>query len=198
MRVLTLTVCVVVVLAGCGGAGTVPDAIDGTEHRTADTESTPRQPTTPSSARYDVDVEQIEDLIHEKMNERRIQNGVEPLERNKTLDAVARYKSWDMAQQDYFAHSGPNGSTHAKLRGKYKLKCEYTGQNLVKDLGPINNSNKQLFLLDIERVSNRAIRALFDSPSHRQNALSSNYDSQGIGVFVDENGTVFVTQELCG
>ncbi|WP_435116148.1 CAP domain-containing protein [Halolamina sp. C58] len=198
MRVLLITVCVVVALAGCGGAGTVPDAIHGTEDTTADTESTPRQPTTPSSARYDVDVEQIEDLIHEKMNERRIQNGVEPLERNKTLDAVARYKSWDMAQQDYFAHNSPNRSTHAKLRGKYNVNCQYSGQNLVKDLGPINSSNKQLFLLDVERVSKRAIELLFNSTAHRQNALSSNYDSQGIGVFVDENGTVFVTQELCG
>jgi len=52
--------------------------------------------------------------------------------------------------------------------------------------------------MDHEKVSNRAIVSLLNSSAHRQNALSSNYDSQGIGVFVDENGTVFVTQELCG
>lgn len=198
MRVLIVTVCVVVVLAGCGGAEIVPDAIDGTEHTTADTESTPRQPTTPSSARYDVDVEQIEDLIHEKMNERRVQNGDEPLERNKTLDAVARYKSWDMAQQDYFAHTGPNGTTHAELRSRYKLECNNSGQNIYKHTTQQIVDDPREFLNNLEEISRGAVNFLLDSPSHRQNALSSNYDSQGIGVFVDENGTVFVTQELCG
>ncbi|GAB7013248.1 CAP domain-containing protein [Halolamina salina] len=198
MRVLVVAVCVVVLLAGCGGAGTVPDAIDGTEHTTADTESTPRQPTTPSSERYDVDVEQIEELIHKKMNERRVQNGVEPLERNETLDAVARYKSWDMAQQDYFAHTGPNGTTHAEVRSQYKLKCNHSGQNIYKHTTRQIVDDTYDFLNNERKVSTGAVDFLLDSPSHRQNALSSNYDTQGIGVFVDENGTVFVTQELCG
>jgi len=198
MRVQVIAVCVLVLSAGCVGTGNIPEVIDETERMTTDTESTPRQPTTPSSARYNVDVEEIEDHIHEKMNERRIQNGLQPLERNETLDAVARYKSWDMAQQNYFAHTGPNGTTHAKLRKIYKLECQYSGQNLFKDKGPIGSSNKAVFLMDHEKVSNRAIVSLLNSSAHRQNALSSNYDSQGIGVFVDENGTVFVTQELCG
>jgi Uncharacterized protein with SCP/PR1 domains len=36
------------------------------------------------------------------------------------------------------------------------------------------------------------------SPGHRQNILDPDYEVQGIGVFVDENGTVFLTQEFCG
>ncbi len=143
-------------------------------------------------------MKQIEDLIHEKMNERRVQNGVEPLERNETLDAVARYKSWDMAKRDYFAHTGPNGTTHPELRAQYELECGRSGQNIYKHKTQQIVENTHKFLTNSEKASKSAVDFLLNSPSHRQNALSSNYDSQGIGVFVDENGTVFVTQELCG
>ena len=196
MRGSTIVVCVLVLTAGCLGSGGIP-AGDRGDSTVTNTESTPQQPTTPSSARYDVDIERIEDLIHERMNERRVENGVDPLERNETLDAVARYKSWDMAQRDYFAHTGPNGSTHSELRKRYELECSETGQNIYKK-EYLNEPYPQSELSDSEQIASDAVDSLFESPGHRQNALSSNYDAQGIGVFVDENGTVFVPQELCG
>lgn len=196
MRIPTVVVCVLVLTAGCVGSSGIP-AVGENDSTVSDTESTPRQPVTPSSARYDVDVERIEDLIHEKINERRVENGVEPLERNETLDAVARYKSWDMAQRNYFAHTGPNGTTQAELRSRYGLVCENSGQNIYKKQH-LDNAPSQSKLSDSNQIASDAVDSLFESTGHRQNALSPNYDAQGIGVFVDENGTVFVTQELCG
>ncbi len=37
-----------------------------------------------------------------------------------------------------------------------------------------------------------------NSTGHRKNILNPDYELQGIGIFVDENGTVFLTQEFCG
>lgn len=197
MRVAALAVCVVVLTAGCvGGGGTFP-VVDGSTSTPTNTVPTPQHPSTPSSSQYDVDVDRIEDLIHQKMNDRRRENGLEPLERNQTLDAIARYKSWDMAQRDYFAHTGPNGTQHIIVRDRYAARCDQTGQNLYKKEF-LGRDNIQKYLSEENGMAIDAVNNLLNSTGHRQNALSPHYDSQGIGVFVDENGTVFVTQELCG
>ena len=195
-----VALCMLVLIAGCAvGAGTLPVVDEPTETPT-ETVPTPQHPTTPSSSLYDVDVDKIEDLIHQKMNERRRENGVEPLERNETLDAIARYKSWDMAQRDYFAHTGPNGTRHNLLRDRYGAKCDHIGQNIARHSFDLKNPYPypQSELSDSIRIASGIVRGFLNSPGHRQNALSTYYESQGIGVFVDENGTVFVTQELCG
>ncbi|WP_082224706.1 CAP domain-containing protein [Halolamina rubra] len=200
MRVATIAVCLLVLSAGCVGDTSVPANPDETEEVVTKTKPTPQEPKTPSSERYNVDVEEIENLIHQKMNEHREENGLEPLTRNESLDAVARYKSWDMAQRDYFAHTGPNGTEHTDLRGRYGSDCGYTGQNLQKQVFTAEESYPypQSKLYDSDQIATDAVTSLLNSPGHRENALSPHYDSQGIGVFVDENGTVFVTQELCG
>lgn len=200
MRIATVVVCGLVLTAGCVGDSGIPAEIDETEQSATEPEPTPQEPTTPSSAKYDVDVERIEYLIHKKMNDRRQENGLEPLARNETLDDVARYKSWDMAQRNYFAHTGPNGTTFSDLRGHFRLECDYAGQNLQRQKfsSAISYPYPQSQLSDADQIASDAVNSLFNSTGHRQNALSPHYDSQGIGVFVDENGTVFVTQELCG
>jgi len=41
-----------------------------------------------------------------------------------------------------------------------------------------------------------AHRALYASPSHRANLLSSSFDRIGVGVVRDADGSVWVTEEL--
>ncbi|KPN31283.1 cysteine-rich secretory protein family protein [Halolamina pelagica] len=132
------------------------------------------------------------------MNERRKENGLEPLARNQTLDAAARYKSWDMAQRDYFAHIGPNGTKVGVKFIKRHIRCNSIGENLHRAGYGESVAYPGSELPRDSKIATDAVDALLNSPGHRANALSPNYDSQGIGVFVDENGTVFVTQEFCG
>jgi uncharacterized protein YkwD len=197
MRGVVLAVCVLALTAGFVGIGAVPLA-EETAGTPTEAATTPQHPKTPSSSLYDVDVDRIENLIHQKMNDRRRENGLEPLERHESLDAIARYKSWDMAQRDYFAHTGPNGTRHMSLRDRYGETCNSNGQNLYKLNFKKKHINKQRALSEEDQISTSAVNTLLNSPGHRANALSPHYDSQGIGVFVDENGTVFVTQEFCG
>ena len=195
MRTATFAVCALLLSAGClsGGALPVGDDRAGTE-----TVQTPKHPQTPSSSQYDVDVDRIENLIHQKMNDRRREHGVDPLARNETLDAVARYKSWDMAQRDYFAHTGPNGTLHSVVRERYGTRCGYTGQNIYYDKSVQWTTTRRSASNKKDGIAKGAVNLLLNSSGHRENALDPNYDSQGIGVFVDENGSVYVTQELCG
>ncbi|MBP1987413.1 CAP domain-containing protein [Halolamina salifodinae] len=197
MRLPAIVVCLLLLSAGCASVSG-PTHTPTDENGATETANTPAHPTTPSPDRFYVDVERIEKLIHEKMNKHRVENGLEPLTRNESLDAVARYKSWDMAQRDYFDHDGPNGTLHSDLRDRYGTTCDEIGQNIYKDKNPKLSSDPQSELMNTENISEGAVSLILNSSGHRQNALSPNYDSQGIGVFVDENGSVYVTQELCG
>ena len=201
MRAATLVVCLLVLSAGCivqtGGTG--PDtATPSTPERIDEKAETPTQPTTPSAREYDVKVSVIEDLVHRKMNERRVEHDLEPLNRSKKLDGIARYKSWDMAERDYFAHTGPEGMTSAKLRKSFNSSCPNSGQNLHKRWIDASHVKIQKQLSNEGEIATQAVNALMNSTGHRQNILDPAYEVQGIGVFVDENGTVYLTQEFCG
>jgi uncharacterized protein YkwD len=188
-------------MAGCivQTSGTTSEtATPSTPERIENSAKTPQEPTTPSSAEYDVEVSEIEDLVHEEMNQRRRDHGVSPLERSEKLDTIARYKSWDMAQRDYFAHQGLNGTSHQVLRDRYNSDCKNTGQNLHK----ANHQGMEKRIKDeldnSEKIARVAVNSLMNSTGHRKNILDPDYELQGIGIFVDENGTVFLTQEFCG
>ena len=170
-----------------------PDAAE----RIQDSATTPTHPETPS-ARYEVNVTKVERLIHKKMNERRRANGVEPLEYQPKLAKIGRYKSWHMAKYDYFAHTGLNGTSHLELRRQFNSSCSIGGQNLHRYVwrfnGKVTNHNPG----KPEQIAEWSVDSLMNSSSHRENILDSRYDVEGIGVFINENGSVYVTQELCG
>ena len=42
-----------------------------------------------------------------------------------------------------------------------------------------------------------ALAALISSPGHRRNILSRGYTKVGVGVALDENGYVYLTQIFC-
>lgn len=199
MKLATVAVCLLIVSAGCvvedrGTETATPSTPDNLEN---DAER-PTEPTTPSSAEYNVDVTVLENLVHKKMNKRRAKHGVEPLNRSVKLDAIARYKSWDMAQRDYYSHRGPEGVSHSDLRRRYHSDCRDIGQNLHKTSYKGEDDRIQLKLQNPGDIATTVVNSLMDSTGHRKNILNPDYELQGIGVFVDENGSVFLTQEFCG
>lgn len=199
MKAATVAVCLLLLTSGCivqteGNSSDTPTP--SVADRVDQKASSPADPTTPSAAAYDVNVDRIENLIHKKMNQRRSAHGLEPLDRSEKLDDIARYKSWDMAQRDYFKHKGPEGQPFGYLRQEHNATCTTFGQNLHRtNFSGISVRNR---LESPEKVSTIAVNSLMNSTGHRQNILNPDYKAQGIGVFVDENGTVFVTQEFCG
>jgi len=197
MRAAVVAVCLLLVSAGCvvEDRGTETPT-PSTPERMEATAETPVQPTTPSSSVYDVDVATLERLVHEKMNDRRREHGLEPLNRSSKLDAIARYKSWDMAQRDYFEHRGPDGITHSILRSKYNSTCTNDGQNILKHPDGVERSSIKSG--EFENWAAETVDTLMNSTGHRKNILNPEYELQGIGIFVDENGTVYLTQEFCG
>ena len=165
--------------------------------RLQESATTPTHPETPS-ARYNINITKVEHLIHEKMNERRRVRGVKPLEYQPKLAKVGQYKSWHMAKFDYFAHTGPNGTSHQELRRQFNSRCSIDGQNLYKKVPSEYAKVSSEEEWGSKQIAEEAVISLMNSTGHRKNILNPKYDIEGIGVFIDKSGTIYVTQELCG
>lgn len=201
MKAAALGVCLLVLTAGCivQTEEARPETVTpSTPERIDEKAETPIQPKTPSAAEYNVEVTRIEDLVHQGMNERRVAHGLDPLNRSQKLDAIARYKSWDMAQRDYFAHRSPDGTSHATMRKRYGTSCGEQAQNIYKNTISGPDEYIKEYHDNKKQIADGAVGYLMNSTPHRKNILDPDFEVQGIGVFVDENGTVYLTQEFCG
>jgi len=99
-------------------------------------------------------------------NEKRSQAGLLPLTENSTLSAAAQAKGADMLNRDYWAHIAPDGTQPWKFFTDFDYKYRYAGENLARDFS--NPSS--------------AIEAWMNSPTHKENLLSSKYKEIGIAV----------------
>jgi uncharacterized protein YkwD len=116
-------------------------------------------------------------------NEQREKNGVEPLSINEKLVIAADQKALDMLEYDYWAHNSPLGRTPWFFIKSSGYKYVYAGENLAKGF-----TNAE----DI-------VTAWMDSPDHRANMLSSNYEDVGFAIRegeLDGEETILIVQEF--
>ncbi len=106
--------------------------------------------------------------------------GLRPLRDDPKLDALALAHATRMRQAHSVAHDVGDGDPVQRFEAAQVVARE-TGENVAH--------NESLPL---------AHRALFDSPSHRANLISSGFDRVGVGVLRDANGGVWVTEEFAG
>lgn len=106
-------------------------------------------------------------------NQFRAQNGLGALKLNSELNAAAQNHSQDMAVNDYFSHTGKNGSQpwdRAKVVG-------YEAQTMGENIAAGYNTPEAV------------VQGWIDSPGHRANLLNSKYTELGVGYFLLENDT---------
>lgn len=106
-------------------------------------------------------------------NEFRAQNGLSALKLNTELNAAAQVHSEDMANQDYFDHTGKDGSQpwdRAKVVGYEALSI---GENIAAGY----------------TTAQAVVEGWKNSPGHRANMLNSNYTELGVGYFYLANDT---------
>ena len=109
-----------------------------------------------------------EELI-ELTNAKREEYGLEELEFNQTLSAAAQQKAADMIVKNYWAHTSPEGKTPWTFFKAADYQYLYAGENLARDF------------IDSDSV----VTAWMDSPTHKDNILSSRYQEVGIAVIHD-------------
>lgn len=110
------------------------------------------------------------------LNEARGSEGSPPLERDPTLDDIAARHAQAMRQLKRIAHDAGDGDHRSRIAAA-ELSVLATGENVAH-------------ALDVTR----AHRALWASPSHRENLLQPRFDRVGIGVALDPDGSIWVCE----
>jgi uncharacterized protein YkwD len=164
--------------------------------------------------RHDLDLDDLARRIHDLVNAERTARGLAPLERDARLDGVAAGHSQDMAEHGFFDHASPNGddpTARGKRRGYVCRKVrgmtvrEGIGENIFQGAlyrkitmrrTPAGTSASYDWLTP-EELAVAAVTGWMDSPGHRANILTREYDRAGLGIAVARDGRVYVTQDFC-
>jgi uncharacterized protein YkwD len=144
-----------------------------------------------TSTAGDVSSDEIEAAIHDQVNEIRTERGLSELEHDDEIAAISRTHSQDMNERDYFSHTNPEGETPADRFGDlYPAECRAVGENLAYIQSGAGGHGSA------ESIADRIVQGWMDSDGHRENLLRENWDSQGIGVYIDD-GRIDATQKFC-
>lgn len=123
----------------------------------------------------------LEAALHEAVNAVRRREGLIPLERDATVDRVARAHSRDMAARGYFAHETPEGLTPPdRLARGGVAGISLAGENV--GLTSRGDPNQEI------------VTGWLASPVHRQNLLAPMFNRTGVGIARAADGTLYYTQ----
>ncbi len=119
-------------------------------------------------------------------NKERQKAGIPPLTYNDKLALAADNKAKDMFANNYWAHISPNGKTPWVLIQSAGYNYTYAGENLARGFTDPDS----------------AMTAWMNSPTHRANILSPNYQDVGFaieeGTLTGEKDTVLIVEEFGG
>lgn len=104
-------------------------------------------------------------------NRVRSDHNLPQLTENNTLNLIAKEKVENMFEDEYFAHTSPDGKEASDLANEFNYHFILIGENLAKG---IFQSNKAL------------IDGWMDSPGHRENILKEKYGEIGVAAKWDE------------
>jgi uncharacterized YkwD family protein/spore coat assembly protein SafA len=120
----------------------------------------------------------IEDEVLRLINVERSKNGLQTLSYNWEASRVARIKSQDMINNNYFSHTSPIYGSPFKMLESYGLRFSAAAENIAYG----------------QRSAQEVVNSWMNSPGHRANILSRSYTHTGVGVAKKANGTLYFTQ----
>jgi uncharacterized protein YkwD len=144
----------------------------------------------------------LEDRTFTLVNAERERSGLVPLRWNEGVADVARMHSKDMAFNNYFSHTGSDGSNvSARLADGNVTYWNESGENILREggvdyyivnlLGTVVQTRYKTY----EDLAANATLGWMNSPSHRENILNPDFDESGMGVWAF-NGSFYLTQDF--
>ncbi len=113
----------------------------------------------------------------ELINQERQKAGAPPLTMHKKLRELARLKSQDMVENNYFSHYSEKYGSPFDMMKDHNILYWSAGENIAKAAG-------------VDAAHN----SLMKSDGHRENILNPEFDYAGIGIVIDSLGTYYITQ----
>jgi len=124
------------------------------------------------------DVKAIENKVAQLVNQERAKRGLAPLTYNWEVARVARYKSTDMMNKNYFSHTSPTYGSPFRMMESFGIRFSAAGENIAMG----------------QRTPEEVMNAWMNSPGHRANILSNNYTQIGVGYAKSSSGKIYWTQ----
>lgn len=124
------------------------------------------------------DVKALENEVIRLVNVERAKNGLPALKANWELSRVARMKSQDMINKNYFAHQSPTYGSPFDMMENFGIRFSSAGENIAKG----------------QQTPAQVMNAWMNSPGHRSNILGTSYTQIGVGLATSKNGTKYWTQ----
>jgi uncharacterized protein YkwD len=136
--------------------------------------SIPNTPAPTSGGGCDGGNTSIESAVLSGVNYQRAQAGVAPLQASSALFSAARGHSQDMATNNFFSHTGSNGSSPFDRMSSAGFSYSAAAENIYAGSGSNNSAGS-------------AVGAWMGSSGHRENMLNPTYTYAGVGYWCNPN-----------
>ena len=139
-------------------------------------------PNVPNSSPSTGDYTTISATVQEQkmlnlLNQDRARNGLSALPLDSQLSAIARAKSQEMMEKGYFSHESPTWGKAASMLTAFGYAYNGVGENIAH-----------------HATVEKAEAAFLSSSAHRIIMMGSQWKKVGIGITMDKNGSVYVTE----
>lgn len=113
------------------------------------------------------------------VNAERAKYGLKPLTENWELSRMARIKSQDMHDKNYFSHTSPTYGSPFQMMTNFGISYRTAGENIAKG----------------QTTPQAVMNAWMNSSGHRANILNASFTQIGVGYVASGN---YWTQEFIG
>ena len=113
----------------------------------------------------DLAVLNSENEVIRLVNEIRVKNGLSPLTADWELSRVARYKSQDMKDNNYFSHTSPVYGSPFNMLKNFGISYKGAAENIAKG----------------QKTPQAVVNGWMNSSGHRANILNATYKKIGVG-----------------
>lgn len=110
-------------------------------------------------------IKEIEREVIELVNQERVKNGLKPLKANWELSRIARYKSNDMRDNNYFSHDSPIYGSPFTMIKAFGISYRSAGENIAAG----------------QKTAWEVMQSWMNSPGHRANILNASFTEIGVG-----------------
>lgn len=107
----------------------------------------------------------VEQQVISLTNQERAKYGLKALAHDWELSRVARYKSVDMRDKNYFSHTSPTYGSPFTMMKNFGIAYRSAGENIAAG----------------QTTAAEVVRAWMNSPGHRANILNQGYTRIGVG-----------------
>jgi uncharacterized YkwD family protein len=137
----------------------------------------PTKPTNPADQ-----TSQFEKKVLELVNAERANYGLKPLQWDDKVASVARLKSQDMRDKNYFSHTSPTYGSPFEMMKKYGVTFRSAGENIAAG----------------QTTPEAVVKGWMNSEGHRKNILSASFTHLGVGYAAGGSYKHYWTQMFIG